>query len=80
MMMALVKIAKKYSKHMTCIGFEPDIYEGKIRLNRFKYALAIINELADELHLFDFTSSDIDRTHEYADCDVMMLNQSHINT
>ena len=62
MMMALVKIAKKCSKHVTCIGIEPEAYEGKIRLNRFKSAWEVINELADESHLFDFTSSDIDRT------------------
>jgi hypothetical protein len=62
MMMAVVKIAKKSSKHLTCIGIRPEAYEGKTRLNRFKYAWTVINELADESHLFDFTSSDIDRT------------------
>jgi hypothetical protein len=71
MMMALVKIAKKCSKHVTCIGIEPEAYEGKTRLYRFKSGWEVINELADESHLFDFTSSDIDRTRSVTEYSVL---------
>lgn len=61
MMIALVKIAKKFSKHVICIGIEPDAYEGKKSLNQFKHSWEVINELSDESHIFDFSSSDINR-------------------
>jgi hypothetical protein len=71
MMMALVKIAKKCSKHVTCIRIEPKTYEGEIGLNRFKSEWEVINELADESHLFDFTSSKIARTRSVTEYSVL---------
>jgi hypothetical protein len=61
MLMTLLKVAKKCSKHVTCFGLEPDAYEGKKRLARFNHSWEVINELSDESHRFDFSSSDIDR-------------------
>ena len=61
MMTALVKIAKKCSKHVTCIGIEPDVYEGQKTLNQFKHSWEVINQLSDESHIFDFSSSNINR-------------------
>ena len=59
MMIILVKIAKKCSKHVTCIGIQPESYEGGKCLNHFKKSWEVIAELSDESHIFDFTSADI---------------------
>jgi hypothetical protein len=58
MLRALVQIAKKFSKHVTCIAIEPGAYNGRRRMHQFESSWEVINELSDETHLLEFTPPD----------------------
>lgn len=67
MMQILVKISKKYSKHVTCLGILPAWFIGKAdkrALDSFNQSWEVINKFSDESSIFNFDSTNIIPLHE----------------
>jgi hypothetical protein len=58
MMLTLVQISKKLSKHVACYSILPASFN-KVVLKRFNSPWKVISELADESYIFDFESTNI---------------------
>ena len=58
MMQILMQLAKKHSKHVSCLGVRPFKFERQRALNRYMQSWEIIEQLSDVSGFIDFESSD----------------------
>ncbi len=75
MMQILVQISKQHSKHITCLGVQPETFNRPKRRRSFNMSWDIIKELADETMLFDFETKE-----EFKKLSISNVNRQEYNS